>query len=93
MTEDLRVDAISVDVQIAHPYAGDLTVTLEKDGIVATLQDRQGGSADDIRRTFAVTAMNASNARGTWRLHVVDTARADVGTLERWRLLLTAHAP
>lgn len=88
VNDALRIASVKVEVAIAHPYVGDLTVTLEKDGMVQTLHDKQGGSADDIRRTFDTLAFVNASARGTWTLKVVDGAAQDVGKLERWKLIV-----
>ncbi|MCK6546957.1 proprotein convertase P-domain-containing protein [Myxococcota bacterium] len=87
--EELRVDDLRVDVVITHPYIGDLTVTLSNGTATQVLHRREGGSADDIRRTFETAAFRNASARGTWTLSVVDGAARDVGTLASWRLIVT----
>lgn len=88
-TENLVIQELKVEVAIAHPYIGDLRVELEKDGVKAVLHDRQGGSADDIRRTFDTRAFGNMNLRGTWILRVSDHASRDTGSLERVKLIAT----
>jgi subtilisin-like proprotein convertase family protein len=88
VTDSIRISDLRVAIDIAHPYVGDLVVTLEKDGQSQVLHNKEGGSADDIRRTFETRAFASSNARGTWTLRVVDAAASDVGRLERWRLII-----
>ncbi|HST85875.1 MAG TPA: M4 family metallopeptidase [Kineosporiaceae bacterium] len=77
-----------VEVHITHTYSGDLVVSLlAPDGTVYTLQNRTGGSTDNIDQTYTVNlASEAPN--GTWTLRVQDAASADTGTLSRWSLSL-----
>lgn len=85
------VSSVSVEVAIGHTYAGDLMVELEHDGIRRTLHNREGGSDDDIRRTFDVLGFDGVAPNGEWTLHVSDHAGQDVGTLESWTLTLTTE--
>ncbi len=80
-----------VDVQITHSYSGDLVVELiTPDGQAHTLQSKKGGSTDDINRSFTLAAeVDGVPAAGAWTLRVTDTAKGDVGRLERWSLDLT----
>jgi subtilisin-like proprotein convertase family protein len=89
VTEGGAISSLAVTVDITHPYRGDLVIRLEHDGRSVTLLDRAGGADDDVRQTFSVADFNGVDAAGTWRLVVVDTARADVGTLNRWALTIT----
>lgn len=82
---------ISVDVTIKHTYIGDLQVSLTApNGAVAVLHDKTGGSADNLVRTYtsedttSLQSLQGSVVRGNWTLHVVDSARRDIGTLEQW---------
>lgn len=85
------VERIKVDVRITHTYIGDLKVTLTApNGTIAVLHSETGGSADDLIKTYtsddfaALQAFQGTVIRGNWTLHVVDSARRDVGTLEQW---------
>jgi subtilisin-like proprotein convertase family protein len=84
--EDLEITSLNVDLEIRHTYRGDLVVTIEHDGTTETLHDKIGGSQDDLVRTFITERFRGKNARGTWRLRVADTARADVGRLVTWKV-------
>jgi subtilisin-like proprotein convertase family protein len=86
------VDDVELDVQVTHPYSGDLVVKLvHPDGTVATLSDRQGGSAANIDRSFTTSAFDGKKAAGRWTLWVVDTSAGDAGTLEAWLLDVTTR--
>lgn len=83
------ISSLAVTVDITHPYRGDLRVQLVRDDRTVTLLDRAGGADDDVQQTFAVADFNGADAAGTWRLVVVDTANADVGTLNSWSMAIT----
>ncbi len=85
------VGAVSVDLAIGHTYVGDLLIELEHDGITRTVHNREGGSADDIRRTIDVIGFEGSDPNGDWTLRVSDNASRDVGTLESWSLTLVTE--
>ena len=80
------VASVSVAVDIAHPFIGDLTVELvAPDGAIRTLHDRSGGNADGIKQTYAPDFGGAGIA-GDWALRVSDRAPGDAGTLNGWTL-------
>ncbi len=77
---------LTVNVEIIHPYIGDLVVSLiAPNGQSFTLQNRSGGSADNIVKTFTVNA-GSINEKGDWKLKVVDAASADVGYIKSWKI-------
>jgi hypothetical protein len=78
--------SLTVSVDIAHTYIGDLTVRLSHGGKTATLHARTGGSTDNLVATFSPTDWNGSDASGPWRLEIVDSAAQDQGTLKTWAL-------
>lgn len=75
---------VTVDVNIIHPYVGDLVVDLiGPDNAVYNLHNRSGGSADNIQRSFSV-ALGARPRLGTWKLRASDRAARDTGHIESW---------
>lgn len=76
--------SVKVNVDITHPYVGDLVVTLVRNGESIVLQSKTGGSADDIKKTFEVASLVGKPAGGEWTLKVQDLARSDVGKLNTW---------
>ncbi|WP_290863854.1 proprotein convertase P-domain-containing protein [Hamadaea sp.] len=83
----------TVEVHIVHTYIGDLVVSLvAPDGSVYTLQNRTGGSADNIDTTYTVN-LSSEVANGTWNLRVQDAASADTGYINSWTLNLAAAPP
>ena len=82
-----KIDALSVKVDISHTYRGDLLVKLVRDGGgEVILHDREGGSADDLKKVFSVTAFDGQDMTGTWKLVVEDRAFGDSGTLNSWSM-------
>jgi hypothetical protein len=75
---------VTAEVNIIHPYVGDLVVDLiGPDNTVYNLQNRAGGSADNIQRSFSVV-VGAKPRVGTWKLRVTDRAAQDNGHIESW---------
>ena len=88
--DSANVTEFKVTVDITHTYIGDLIVTLvAPDGSTATLSNREGGSDDDIHKTWTVSADNGIDIHGTWKLKVSDNAQYDTGTLDDWKLEFT----
>ncbi|MGH3647500.1 MAG: proprotein convertase P-domain-containing protein [Micromonosporaceae bacterium] len=57
------------------------------DGTVYTLQNRSGGSADNIDKTYTVN-LSSEARNGTWKLRVTDAASLDTGKIDTWTLTL-----
>ncbi len=77
---------LRVNVRIIHTYIGDLKVDLvSPTGVIYTVHNRTGGSADNIITTYTVNA-SGSPANGSWRLRVNDNAAGDTGYVDSWSL-------
>ena len=81
--------SVSVDLNIAHSYIGDLKVDLvAPDGTTKTLHNRLGGSSDDIVATYTPN-FNGTSISGTWTLKINDDyPSADDGVLNSWTLTI-----
>ena len=78
--------SVSVSVDIAHTWIGDLLVELiAPDGTTITLHNRGGGSADDIDQTYAPDFEGVLIA-GNWTLRIDDNFVDDPGVLNSWTL-------
>jgi len=94
---DVVIKDIEVNVDIKHTWRGDLRVILKPpQGDEIILQDRTGGSQDDIVKGFRSSAepelfapIIGSSAEGDWHLKVVDLAKQDVGVIVKWGLAIT----
>jgi subtilisin-like proprotein convertase family protein/subtilisin family serine protease len=92
---EANLTAIEVEVDISHTFRGDLRLTLHSpSGRSAVLQNRNGGAANDLRRTFDTASapelgqLLGQPMAGDWTLHIQDLAAVDVGQLNRWALAL-----
>ncbi|MEZ4741047.1 MAG: trypsin-like peptidase domain-containing protein [Bdellovibrionota bacterium] len=88
---------VSIYLNIAHTYIGDLKISFSHpDGTQIVLQNRTGGSKDDLEVEFgakdvevpALSNLQGKLAAGTWKIKVSDLAWADVGKLRDARLAL-----
>lgn len=93
--DDFVISGIEVEVEIAHPFIGDLEVSLRSPrGITAVLHHRAGGARSGLLATFDphttpdLARMVGEESRGDWVLHVRDLAARDEGRLHRWALRL-----
>ncbi len=94
---DVVIKAIEVNVDIRHTWRSDLRVILRSpQGDEIILQDRTGGSQDDIIRSFRSSddtdlfaPVIETSAKGNWHLKVIDMVKQDVGVLIKWGLAIT----
>lgn len=82
------VGNIDIVVDIKHTYIGDLEVKIiAPDGKSSVLHNRSGGSANDIKKTYSISASAVTNnGNGTWKLQVNDNYRGDTGYIDTWTL-------
>ncbi|HEX5026998.1 MAG TPA: S8 family serine peptidase, partial [Agriterribacter sp.] len=85
--------SVAVDIDITHTYIGDLIIKLTSPrGTPAFLVERNGGSADNIVKTFDLqnaptfSRFTGEPVSGNWTLEVTDVAPLDSGTLNKWTL-------
>lgn len=94
---DVPVQDIVVDVEIKHTWRGDLRVLLTTPGgEEIVLQERSGGSQDDLIRSYRSTdnpdlfaPVLRTSAQGDWGLQVLGRAARDVDVLVKWDLAIT----
>lgn len=86
---------ISIEVDITHPYVGDLRVELlSPTGRRALLHSRTGGSGDDLHLALdstppsPLTPLVGQGVAGAWVLRIADLAGRDTGTLTHWSLAI-----
>ncbi len=78
--------ALSVGVDIAHTYRGDLVIDLvAPDGTAFRLKGSSSDSGDNLVTTYSVNA-SGELANGTWKLRVQDVAARDTGQVNGWSL-------
>jgi len=95
VNKDGLVKQIAISVDITHTYVGDLRVEMiAPNGQTVSLQNKEGGNADNLQKTWSSTSSGALNSlvgnrsSGNWRLRVADLAGADVGKLNKWELAI-----
>jgi hypothetical protein len=83
--------SLTVTVDIAHTFSGDLVLELLRDGTsVKVLRSNAGGSTPNINETFALSVNEVGSAlNGKYTLKVVDNAAQDVGTINSVKLAFT----
>ena len=87
VSDDATVAGVKVRMSIEHTYKGDLTITLHREGGgFVMLQEADASSGDFGTKSFVVSDFDGQDASGTWRLHIVDSAAQDVGTLTHWQM-------
>ncbi|MBL8342965.1 MAG: S8 family serine peptidase [Rubrivivax sp.] len=97
------VSAVSVGVDLAHSYIGDLVLTLEPPaatGLAAvTLHSRTGGTLNSIKKVYdklttpKLAAFAGKACNGRWTLKVRDAAAQDSGTLATFSVRLIFAPP
>jgi subtilisin family serine protease len=92
------ISELRIGIDITHSFIGDLRIELmTPDGTSVILHNREGGSANDIRRIYTVTerpalgALVGKSMQGTWSIRIVDTWKIDAGRLNSWRFLAKAN--
>lgn len=85
-----QIRTAKVSLNISHTYRGDLVVTLTApNGTQAVLHNKSGGSADDVVISgLELEEMQMGPSAGQWQLHVVDSYRLDVGTIDSWSIAI-----
>ena len=97
VTSSRTIDRIYVQVNIEHPFRGDLRLVLVgPDGTTVVLQEATGSAATDIDAVFGLDTPTVGSldvfrgrlASGEWRLQVIDQRARDAGRLLSWSLLI-----
>jgi len=83
---DGQVKGLELAVDIEHTYLSDLEVTLKKGQISKVIHNREGGSEDDLKRTYKIDEFNGAEIKGRWYLRIRDLAHLDTGKRLSWTL-------
>lgn len=101
---DGEVVGIRVQIEISHPWRGDLFVELESpSGTVVVLHNRSGSDLDDLDLVYPDSTgadgpgqledFLGEKAKGAWVLHVADLGAGDTGSFVGACLELTTAKP
>ncbi len=90
-----NVGRVEVSVDITHTWIADLKLSLRSTtGTEVILHDGDGGSADDILKTYTMDTtpelgnLAGQSISGDWLLRVSDHANRDTGKLNSWRVVI-----
>jgi len=86
--DTFSISSGELELNIPHTYIGDLRVVLEHGGVEQVLHDREGGSAENINRSYSLSRFDGKAAAGLWTLRVSDHAGRDTGSIESASLQL-----
>lgn len=98
LADPCTVAGVTVDVDVTHPFRGDVALTLTSpSGTSVLLKDSEQDAADDVAGQFPTTltpaesldAFLAEDAAGDWTLNASDAAFLDDGTLNAWGLTVS----
>ena len=88
--QDVDIQKVTVNLDIPHTYRGDLVVSLTSPSAkTAVIHNRTGGSTDNVRGKFNLSAFTGESSQGDWKLTVEDKAKRDTGTLKAWDIEIT----
>lgn len=87
-TTNMRVEHVTVTLDVQHPYRGDLAITLTSpSGMQSRLAEpHYDYNADYPGWTFSSVRHWGEEAQGVWTLNIADAGEEDAGTL-RWARL------
>jgi S1-C subfamily serine protease len=81
---------VFVNVDIAHPYIGDLSVqVIAPNGTSIVVHSRAGARTVDLKKSYDVTSsLGKVSSAGVYKIIVKDLAAQDVGSLKSWGIEL-----
>lgn len=87
-TEDMKLEHVEFVVNITHTWRGDLKFILTSPmGTQSVVESRFFDSADNFDNWKFMSVRNwGESPVGQWKLQIIDTAGADVGTLNSFQL-------
>ncbi|MBD2677121.1 MULTISPECIES: S8 family serine peptidase [Nostoc] len=96
VSADLDIDTVEVELDLTHPYRGDLVVYLTSpNGTQSVLVQQPGNKEDDgdnIVFKFSSTQHWGENSGGNWTLTIKDLGPTDIGIFNSWKLNLYGDA-
>lgn len=86
---NLAIDKMYIDLDIEHPYRGDLSIRLissSNRNIALKSSSGSDGARDIIWEKQPLESFKGDNPSGTWTLRIADNFEDDAGTLNSWGL-------
>jgi len=92
VSRNLTVKSVSVHVNVAHPYTGDLSIELTNpQGVKKTIQAPTRVPGKNLKKHYNGDVMSAfagEKSKGEWTIRIVDSGAKDSGSLTDWTLSL-----
>jgi Ca2+-binding RTX toxin-like protein len=92
----LDIDFVEVELNVTHPYRGDLVVSLISPSGIESLLVYQPGNKEDegdnIVFKLSSTQHWGESSAGNWTLRIKDLGPTDIGTFNSWKLNLYGDA-
>jgi len=90
VSSPVRVEHVTLALDITHTYRGDLAITLTSpSGMTSKLTEVHGDGGNDFHWTFSSVRHWGELSTGTWTLKIADVAAVDTGTLDAATLTLS----
>jgi len=91
--ESIDIETVEVEVNISHPFRGDLNLFLESpNGIVSELVRQSNDNGQDYHNwTFTSVVHWDENSFGLWKLKVNDTVDSSLGSWKDWNMTFYGH--
>lgn len=90
VTDNLRIEAIQVQVSVTHPNAGELAVELvspnNKRSVLVPMNNSLDGTANMTAYTFLTNKFYFESSLGNWKIRILDGRTGNTGTLTSWKL-------
>lgn len=90
VTDNLRIEAIQVEVSATHPNAGELAVELvspnNKRSVLVNMNNSLDGTDNMTAYTFLTNKFYFESSPGNWKLRLIDGRTGNTGTLTSWKL-------
>ena len=87
VTDDLRVEQVTLNLTLTHPSRGELAIDLiSPAGTISHLFVPHGDTNQNIEHRFTSVFQWGESARGDWKLRIRDTVGGNAGQVSNYRL-------
>lgn len=90
VSDNMRIEAIQVQVSLTHPNAGELAVELvspnNKRSVLVPMNNSLDGIANMTAYTFLTNKFYFESSLGSWKIRIIDGRTGSTGTLTSWKL-------
>lgn len=96
VTEDLKIEAVQLEVSITHPFTGDLGIELTSPSGTTSVLMNTNNSFDQADFSEAILLSNAfldELSRGKWKVRVIDGRATNTGTLTKVGINIIGRKP